>query len=331
VKSHSRAICQIIAAHTQAARVTFVDTGNDGSHLANPLPSGTIAKLAEPTASVKKIEQPYNSFGGKVKEQASHFYTRISEHLRHKGRSVTIFDYERLVLEKFPEIHQVRCINHGKVDGNKQFQELVPGAVTLVVIPKLLPERISQELEPKVNVNLREKIKEYLLTVTSPWADIQVVNPIYEHIQVEFSVSFKSPYDKNFGYYSRELDRGIIRFLTPWTVDPGTEMDFGGVIYRSAILNFVEQQYYVDYIIDFQMHHQNQQENQSNVREAIASTARSLLTSVSLASNGLTHIINKASQVSANQKLASRTLGYEALENMILLPPEEEGGGNGNE
>lgn len=335
VKSRIRAICRIIGIHTQAARVTFIDAGNDGQHLANPLEPGTITKLAVPTAAIKKIDQPYNSFGGKIKEQPSHFYTRISEHLRHKGRAVTIFDYERLVLEKFPQIHQVRCINHGKIEG-QQLNELAPGTVTLVVIPKLSPERILQELEPKVNLNLREKIKKYLLTVCSPWVDIQVVNPIYEGIQVEFSVRFKSPYDNNFGYYSRELDRGIIRFLTPWTVDPGTEMHFGGVVYRSAILNFVEQQYYVDYVVDFQMHHQNQRENQRNVREAIASTSRSLLTSVPVVSNGQTHIINEinaTSKVVPNEKLISGTLGYEPLEKMILLPPKEEGGegGNGNE
>jgi hypothetical protein len=316
VKSRSRAICQVIDVHTQAARVIFVDAGNDVNHLATPLPSGTITKLAVSTAAVKKIEQPYNSFGGKVKEQPIHFYTRISEHLRHKGRSVTIFDYERLVLEKFPEIHQVRCINHGQVDSEKQFQELVPGAVALIVIPKLSSEHICLELEPQVNINLREKIKEYLLNISSPWADIQVVNPIYEHIQVEFAVKFKSLYDDNFGYYRRELEQGITNFLTPWTVEVGTEISFGGVVYRSAILNFVEQQYYVDYLVDFQMHH----ENQRNIQEAIASTVRSLLTSVSVKTTGQTHIINQASILAENQKLFSGTLGYEALENITLLP-----------
>ncbi|PAX56956.1 baseplate J/gp47 family protein, partial [Brunnivagina elsteri] len=316
VKSRSRAICKIIDVHTQAARVSFTDLGNDPNHLATPLPSGTIAKLAVPTAAVKKIEQPYNSFGGKVKEQPNHFYTRISEYLRHKGRAVTIFDYERLVLEKFPEINQVRCINHGQVDTNKQFQELVPGAVTLVVIPTLSQHSSFQELEPKVNINLLEKIQEYLLSLSSPWADIQIVNPTYEHIQVEFTVKFKSPYDSNFGYYRRELQQGITNFLTPWTVDPQAEIRFGGVIYRSSVLNFLEQQYYVDYVMDFQLHH----ENQRDVRDAIASTVRSLLTSVSLTSTGQTHIINEASTLTTNPKIFSGTLGYEALGNITLQP-----------
>lgn len=324
VKSRSRAICQIIGVHTQAARVTFIDTGNDNQHLANPLPSGTITKLAVPAATVKKIDQPYNSFGGKIKEQPNHFYTRISEHLRHKGRAVTIFDYERLVLEKFPEIHQVRCINHGQVNENQQFQELVPGVVTLVVIPQLSPERVYPEVEPKVNINLLEKIQKYLLSVSSAWVDIEVVNPKYEYIQVEFAVKFKSPYDSNFGYYRRELEQGIINFLTPWKIDPQAEIKFGGVIYRSAILNFVEQQYYVDYVVDFQMHHGTQR----NVREAIAATAISLLTSLPVQTNGLTHIITEVdekAQIFVQQKLFSGTLGYETLENMILLPPEDRG------
>ncbi|MDJ0620110.1 MAG: baseplate J/gp47 family protein [Calothrix sp. MO_192.B10] len=320
VKSRSRAVCQIIGVHTQAARVTFVNTGNDPNHLATPLESGTIAKLAVPTAAIKKIEQPYNSFGGKVKEQPSHFYTRISEHLRHKGRAVTIFDYERLVLEKFPEIYKVRCINHGRLGEDQQFQELVPGTVTLVVIPKLSPDRISQELEPKVNIQERETIQEYLLTLSSPWADIQVVNPKYEHIQVEFAVRFKSPYNANFGYYRRELQQGITNFLTPWTVDPQAEINFGGTVYRSSILNFVEQQYYVEYVVDFKMHHKNQRD----VREAIASTARSILTSVSLTSTNQTHIIQSAPEVSENQKLASGILGYKALADIILQPEEGE-------
>ena len=316
VKARSGAICQIIGVHTQAARVSFTDVGNDPNHLAVALAPGTIAKLAIPTPSVKKVEQLYNTFGGKVKEQPDHFYTRISEHLRHKGRAVTIFDYERLVLEKFPEIYKVRCINHGQLDQDKQFQELVPGAVTLVVIPDLSQRSTTNDLEPKVNINLLEKIEKYLVSVSSPWADIKVVNPAYEHIQVECEVQFKSPYNGNFGYYRRDLEQAIANFLTPWTVDKGTDINFGGTIYRSSILNFIEQQYYVDYVVNFQMHH----DNQRDVREAIASTARSVLTSVSVKTTGQTHIIQEATTVFLNQKLASGILGYEALADIILQP-----------
>lgn len=316
VPERSGAICQIIGIHTQAAQVTFTDEGNDQEHLATPLPSGSIAKLAIPVSAIKKVEQPYNSFGGKVKEQPEHFYTRISEYLRHKGRAVTIFDYERLVLEKFPQIYKVRCINHGQIGKDQQFQELVPGAVTLVVIPDLSQRNTTNDLEPKVNINLLDKIAQYLATISSPWANIQVVNPVYEHIQVEFEVQFQSQYQANFGYYSRTLVQAITNFLAPWTVDQGAEIHFQGTVYRSSILNFIQQQYYVEYVFDFQMHYHNQR----NVQQAIASTARSVLTSVSIATTGQTHIIKEATIPGVKQKQPTEDLGLssQALEDIIL-------------
>ncbi|MDZ7962279.1 MAG: hypothetical protein RMY34_31185 [Aulosira sp. DedQUE10] len=318
VPARSGAICQIINVHTQAARVSFTDEDNDPNHLANPLPSGTIAKQLNPNPEVKTVEQPYNSFDGKIKEQAADFYTRISEHLRHKGRAVTIFDYERLVLEKFPEIYKVRCINHGRVDQqSRKLQELTPGAVTLAVIPNLSQMGISKDLEPKVNINLLQKIEKYLVSISSPWAGIQVVNPAYEHIQVEFQVKFKSPYNANFGYYRRQLEQAITYFLAPWTMDTQAEIQFGGKLYRSAIVNFIEKQEYIDYVVDFKMH----QDTQRDIREAIASTARSVLTSVSLKTSYQSHIIQEFQEktIVPNQKIDTDVLGYESLENLQLL------------
>ncbi|MBO3460109.1 baseplate J/gp47 family protein [Aetokthonos hydrillicola Thurmond2011] len=314
VSARSGAICKILSVHTQAARVTFTDEGNDPNYLAVPLKAGSIAKLAVPTPEIKKVEQPYDSFGGQIKEQPEHFYTRISELLRHKGRAVTIFDYERLVLAKFPQIYKVRCINHGQVSENQQFLELVPGAVSVVVIPDLSQRSTTNDLEPKANINLLEKIQKYLASLSSPWADIRVVNPVYEHIQVECQVKLKSPYDANFGYYRRELEQAITQFLAPWTVNQGDEIHLEGTVYGSSIFNFIQQQYYVHSVVDFKMHY----ENQCNVKDAIASTARSVLTSVSPETTGKTHIIQEVTTLAANEKHNFGTLGYEALANIIL-------------
>ncbi|NJR63082.1 MAG: hypothetical protein HC769_32405 [Cyanobacteria bacterium CRU_2_1] len=315
--ARSRTVCQIIGIHPQAARATFSDAGNDPNHLATPLPPGTIAKLALPQPEIKKVEQPYASFGGRTKEQPTHFYTRISEHLRHKGRAVTIFDYERLVLEKFPDIYKVRCINHGQFDDRfDRLYELVPGSITLAVIPDLSQRNTTNDLEPNVNVNRLQAIEHYLANRSSPWAAIRVVNPKYERIQVECQVKFRSPYAANFGYYRRELERAITGFLTPWTVDQSAEINFGGKVYRSSILNFIEEQYYVDYVVNFKMHH----DTERHIREAIATTARSVLTSVSPTTSGQNHIIQefKETPIPPNPKLETGVLGYESLDELVL-------------
>lgn len=311
------AVCDIIKIHSQAALVTFLDRDNDPNRLASPLTAGTIAKLATPQPEIKKVEQPYESFDGKVKEQANQFYTRISEHLRHKGRAVSIFDYERLVLEKFPEIYKVRCINHAQVDKDAELRELVPGAVTLVVIPDLSQRSTTKDLEPKVNVNLLQKVAEYLSQLSSSWVEIQVVNPEYERIQVKFHIQFKEAFQSNFDYYRRELEQSVISFLAPWTSSEGREISFGGKIYRSSILNFVEEQSYVDYVIDFEMY--LGKVNGTNLNEITASSARSILTSQQ------THVIEQKVNKPSVPTINSGKLGYSPLEQLKLMGEREEG------
>lgn len=324
--ARSRTVCHIIGVHPQAARVTFADAGNDPNHLAIPLPAGTIAKLENPQAAVKGVEQPYISVDGRVQEPPNQFYTRVSEHLRHKGRAVTIFDYERLVLEKFPDVYKVRCLNHGQFDdATNQLFELAPGAVTLAVIPDLSQRATTDDLQPKVNINRLQAIETYLSSLSSSWATVKVVNPQYEPIRVSFEVKFRAPYDANFGYYRRELDRAIVGFLTPWTVDQGADIHFGGNVYRSSILNFVEEQEYVDYVVNFKMSHNGQ----DDLQEATASTARSVLTSVPPDFPG--HAITEhQEQITISPKIpfTAGILGYEPLDNLVLGSDNSEDLGN---
>ena len=316
--ARTRTVCHIIGVHSQAARVTFVTGGNnDPNYLDMPLPAGSIAKLEKPQAEIKSIEQPYPSVEGRIKEPPSQFYTRVSEHLRHKGRAVTIFDYERLVLKQFPDIYKVRCLNHGQFDdATNALFELSPGSVTVAVIPDLSQRSTTDDLQPKVNINRLQTIETYLSSLSSSWAAVKVVNPQYEPIRVSFEVKFRSPYDANFGYYRRELERVIVEFLTPWTVDQGADIHFGGKVYHSAILNFVEEQEYVDYVVNFSMFHNDK----DNLLAAIAATARSVLTSVPY-NHPTGHIIKEIKEqplVVPTVPLATGILGYEPLDNLVI-------------
>jgi hypothetical protein len=52
-----------------------------------------------------------------------------------------LWDYERLVLEAFPEIYKVKCLDHTQYEpsdsGEGIYRELAPGHVTIVTIPDL--------------------------------------------------------------------------------------------------------------------------------------------------------------------------------------------------
>ncbi len=47
--------------------------------------------------------------GGGAAEDERRYRTRVSERLRHKGRATSAWDYEHLILERFPDVHKVKC------------------------------------------------------------------------------------------------------------------------------------------------------------------------------------------------------------------------------
>ncbi|MCB0555667.1 MAG: baseplate J/gp47 family protein [Phaeodactylibacter sp.] len=251
---NAKAVSEAINIYAQAALVAFQDNDNAESHLKTPLEPKKIGKPEVADSALKKINQEYQSFGGRAKEDPLSFYTRVSERLRHKGRAITLFDYERLVLEAFPDIFKVKCVNHT----NAEFQ-LRPGHVLISVIPDFSSLKAVDRRQPKVTRARLEAIREYLEArntafVGKAHASLHLANPVYEVIQVAFSVQFKPEITAK-AYYARQLEEAIIRYLSPWAYEDGAEINFGGKVYKASILDFVEGQDYVDFVTGFSMSH----------------------------------------------------------------------------
>ncbi len=270
-------VSELINAHGQAVRATFVDQGNDPKHLEAPLEAGKVGGLVRDDVGIAGIEQPYDSFGARPAETGLAFYTRVAEHLRHKGRAITLFDYERLVLESFPSIYKVKCINH--TDGE---HALSPGHVLIAVIPDFTQLMAIDRRRPKVTLDDLDEIAVFLQAISCPFVRndrgdgrlrLHVLNPIYEEVRVGFNVRFQ-PDVSAVSFYGRELNDAINRFLSPWAFTDGADISFGGKVYKSSILNFVEQQPYVDYVTDFVMTHRGGTEDLDAIE---ADTPRSIL------------------------------------------------------
>lgn len=284
VDSNARAIPHLIDIKAQAVAAVFEDDDNVADHLSAPLKQKTISKLVKADSSVKSIDQPYTSFGGKVKEESSAFYTRVSERLRHKKRAITIWDYERLVLQRFPSVYKVKCLNHTRFEGTlKNISEAAPGHVSLIVISNVRNKNAVDPLKPRTSLSTISEIEEFIQSVQPSCVKLHVKNPIFEEIKVEFNVKFHQGFDK--GLYETILINAIKQYLSPWAFESGSDLVFGGKIHKSMILHFVEQQVYVDYVTCFQMFHvvPDDPENNStrDVDEAVASTSASVLGSAS--------------------------------------------------
>lgn len=279
--NNTEAINQIIEIKTQAVTATYAADGNDPNRLAIALPGETITKMAVKSPAVKSVTQPYNSFDGRVAETSRQYYTRVSERLRHKQRSINIYDYERMVLEQFPDIYKAKCLNHTRLVGTgaeEEYCELAPGNVLVITVPDLRNKNGVNALEPRTSLARLEEIRSYLLQHISPFVELKVKNPLYEEIRVSCDVGFHPEYDAAF--YAKKLREDIKKFLSPWAFDEGEEIVFGGRIHKSVILNFMEEQPYVDFVINFQLDHFINQNNRVyNVEEAITTTSRSILVS----------------------------------------------------
>jgi hypothetical protein len=239
-------VCKMIGIHSQAVLAAFQDNANDLSHLNTGLPAGTISKLLQRLSNVKSVTQPYNSFDYKPKETDPEYYRRVSERLRHKNRAVTMWDYEHIILQKFPELYKVKCLNH---TSNSSYQS--PGNVTLVVIPDTVNKNVFDIYQPRVSTATLNKVKNHIDQLNSLHVTTHVINPNYEEVKVDLKVKFKPGYDENF--YRQQLNSDIINFLSPWALGKNIPIVFGVSIHLSQLINYIEKLGYVDYLQDVKL------------------------------------------------------------------------------
>ncbi|KAA3438751.1 baseplate J/gp47 family protein [Rufibacter hautae] len=282
VHTASEAICRPVAVLPQATLVVFQDQENAPDFLAQHLPASSITKLLEPVAGIKKVDQPFASFGGALAETPPHFYRRVSERLRHKDRAIALWDYERLVLEAFPSIYKVKCLPHTRYEPSGTtgiYSEKAPGHVTLVTIPDLRQRTSVDPLQPLTSVGELEEIKDFLRQRLSCFVTLHVRNPIFEQVKVKLEVAFFPQYDVS--AYTQLLRQEITRFLSPWAYGQGQDLRFGGKLYKSTLIDFVEERPYVDFLTKFQVYHvPGQGLLEQEVEEVTASKACSVLVSV---------------------------------------------------
>ena len=266
VAENSHRIPKLVNVVAQAVVAKFDDRNNDQSHFECPLPTESISKLVVGEAEVKSVVQPFASWDGKAKEEGKDFYIRVSERLRHKSRAINAWDYEHLILDRFPSIYKVKAITHTDpnclcresdptFDPNGEVvccgPQVAPGHVMVVPISNLKNRNTINPLQPKTSRRTLLEIEDYLKERTSPFVKVHAKNPVYEQVLVSFKVKFYSGLDK--GFYLKQLNDDIVQYLTPWAFDENTDVKFGQKIYASSIINFIEERSYVDFIKDFIM------------------------------------------------------------------------------
>ena len=122
------------------------------------------------------------------------------------------------------------------------------------------------------------------------------MNANFEPIDTTSKITFvkgKSP-----AFYQNQLDLDLKRYLAPWAFDPTAKIEFGGQIFSSAILGFIEQRDYVDFVEDFTVT-KSKNSNTSSTEKTDDEGVLTTETARGIFVSG-THVINLASaQVNA--------------------------------
>ncbi|MEN8128665.1 MAG: baseplate J/gp47 family protein [Pseudomonadota bacterium] len=241
-------ICSLYSICAQALKVSRRKGGNALDRFNKQLPAGSISQTSTSITGLDKICQVEESFGGRPAESPTQLKTRTSERLRHKNRASVPWDYERLILEHFPEIFKVKCFSNTASAKDK----VQPGHVLIVVVPYLKESEQDKSFKPMVNAIELTRIRDCVKKLVSPFAEIEVRNPVYERIQVRCTVKLAG--DAHDGYCLTKLNKTIVDFVSPWH-SIGYKAKFGWSIRRQDLESHIRELDYVDFITNFSMIH----------------------------------------------------------------------------
>ena len=288
----------------QAIEAYFVNQDNDLSHLSTSLPAASISGLSRRKSEVKGIKQPFPSFGGKPQESDEAYFTRVGERLRHKNRGVAIYDIERLILNEFPQIYEVKCLNHSHpAFVNKDTKlplvnspnavsdfsrglplEYAPGNIHIVVIPDVRNRNNINALQPHVDSNTLIEIEKFIKPHVSDFVSVHVKNPCYDELKVKCEVALKDQFDA--GYYKNKLNQDLIELLSPWLYDVGINLAFGGSLNRNVLIKYIEEFDYIEYVFNLTLIQKTENADgtivEEEVEEAKAQSSASVLVAAAL-------------------------------------------------
>ncbi len=232
---------RILTIRTNAVQCTLNANDIASDFKVNDLTPGTIKSLTKKNSQLKKIEQPYSTFGGEAAESDESFFTRISERLSHKNRGISSWDLERLVLQEFPRIYQVICYSNMDAYGTVK-----AGHIHTVIIPQVDSSDQNRIRKPLASAALIQRVESYLQMQISPHVHLSVGNPTYEELKITANVSFKDQVDA--GFYLEKLENDIKKYLSPWAFDRALKIEMGTSFFVSSLIKFIELQPYINFV-----------------------------------------------------------------------------------
>ncbi len=143
-------------------------------------------------------------------EDDRHKLMRVSEYATHRGKAVTPRDFERIVLQAFPQVGKVKCLPAFDAKGGWR-----KGVVTLVVVPRQTIPGENKAWIPQASSGLLAEIEAYLKERCSATiSKVDALNPLYEEVFLRCRLKFASGY--SLGGCRSALWKVCNDIIAPW-------------------------------------------------------------------------------------------------------------------
>lgn len=215
--------------------------GNRGAH--------TIVQLKTTVPYIEAVTNPEPASGGADAESLESLLERMPRTIRHRGRAVTLEDYEDLAKLASPDVARAKGVPLQDLSPESRAKPTpnpAPGCLSLIIVP------CSQAAKPVPSLALINHVQQYLRTHGSLTAKVAVIAPQYLEVNVTTEVAVTSLTAAS--QVEQAVAQRLARFLHPLTGGlDGTGWGFGREPYRSDFYRQLESVPGVDHVRSLQV------------------------------------------------------------------------------
>ena len=172
-------------------------------------PAGSVVQLKTTIPYVDQVTNHVDATGGSDAETMDSLVSRAPMEIRHRHRAVTREDYEDLAGLASPGVAQTLCVPNRDLAASPFDRTLVPGKVSLVIVPNTAGPK------PRPGVELIRRVQKFVSSSCPVTATVIVVGPLYLRVDVQAEIGLASLEDA--GTVAAAIRGKLDEFLHPLT------------------------------------------------------------------------------------------------------------------
>jgi hypothetical protein len=204
-------------------------------------PQNTITQLKTTIPYIDAVTNVEPARGGADAEALESLVRRAPRTLRHRGRAVTVEDYEDLAMLASPRVARAKCVPLRDLAVDPDGADPRPGKMSIIIVPR------SKDSNPTPTIELIGRVQTYVDERRIATADLVIVGPEYVRVAVEAEIAVESL--DGASDVRHQVVEELSRFLHPLTGGlSGEGWDFGRKPYKSDLYALIEAIRGVDHV-----------------------------------------------------------------------------------